>query len=85
VQKEDYFTQYGEVARQILVGLLEKYADEGVAVLEQAADGKKAQNLLKVAPFPQFGSPQQIAREFGGPQQYFAAVRHLSQRIYAVH
>jgi type I restriction enzyme R subunit len=84
VQKQDYFTEYGETARQVLQGLLDKYADEGSEVLEQAADRKQAHQLLKVDPFKEYGSPQQIARAFGGPQKYFSAVRELSQQIYAV-
>ena len=30
VKKRDYFTKYGELARQVLESLLDKYADEGV-------------------------------------------------------
>jgi type I restriction enzyme, R subunit len=84
VQKQDVFMEYGAAARQVLAGLLQKYADEGSEVLEQAADRRQAQQLLKVEPFTQAGSPVQIARAFGGRDKYFAAVRKLSRQLYQV-
>ncbi|MCP4401954.1 MAG: restriction endonuclease, partial [bacterium] len=84
VQKQDVFTQYGEIARQVLAGLLGKYADEGIEMLEEAAEPKKMAKMLRVRPFSQYGSPKQIVDAFGGRDNYLTAVRQLSQQIYQV-
>jgi type I restriction enzyme, R subunit len=55
VKKRNYFTKYGEQARRVLKALLQKYADEGVAPIEET-------QILTVAPFPQFGTPMEIVR-----------------------
>ena len=80
--RQGFVAEYSDVARQVLEGLLEKYADEGPSVLEQAADRRQAQQLLKVEPFKKYGSPVQIARAFGGRERFFTAVRELSKQIY---
>jgi type I restriction enzyme R subunit len=84
VQKQDVFTQYGEIARQVLTAMLDKYADEGIEVLEEAAEPKKMAKLLKVRPFSQYGSPKQIVDAFGGRDGFITAVRELSSYIYRV-
>ncbi len=84
VQKEDVFTQYGEIARQVLAGLLEKYADEGIEILEEAAEPKKMAKTLKIRPFSQYGSPKQIVDAFGGRDAYLTAVQKISKQIYQV-
>ena len=84
VQKEDVFTQYGEIARQVLAGLLEKYADNGIEILEEAAEPRQMAKMLKVRPFSQYGSPKQIVDAFGGRDAYLTAVQQLSQQIYTV-
>ncbi|MCP4420036.1 MAG: restriction endonuclease, partial [Chloroflexi bacterium] len=70
VQKQDVFTQYGEIARQVLAGLLGKYADEGIEIVEEAAEPKKMAKMLRVRPFSQYGSPKQIVDAFGGRDNY---------------
>jgi type I restriction enzyme R subunit len=84
VQKQDVFTQYGEIARQVLTAMLDKYADEGIEVLEEAAEPKKMAKLWKVRPFSQYGSPKQIVDAFGGRDGFITAVRELSSYIYRV-
>lgn len=84
VRKRDYFTQYGEVARKVLEGLLDKYADEGIARLEEAMDNKKFVDLLKTSPFADIGLPVQIVKEFGGKPNYLKAVKALEDWIYQV-
>lgn len=84
VEKQDVFTQYGEVARQVLAAMLAKYADEGIEVLEEAAEPKKMAKVLKVRPFSQFGSPMNIVKAFGGRDGFISAVRQLNQQIYTV-
>lgn len=76
VKKRDYFTTYGATARKVLEVLLDKYADEGVANIEQM-------EVLKVAPLDQFGSPVEIIKAFGGKTRYLAAVRELERCLYA--
>ena len=50
--------------------------------LEDALDNSRARTLLQLDPFNQIGTPMEIARAFGGPQQYLQAVRQLEREIY---
>ena len=77
VKKRNYFTKYGERARNILERLLDKYADEGIENIE-------SMQVLKLQPINQFGSPVEIVNQFGGKAQYLQAVRELEQEIYRV-
>jgi len=76
VKKRNYFTQYGETARNVLNALLDKYADEGIQHIEDIG-------ILHVNPFSQFGSPMQIINDFGGTPKYKEAVKELEQVLYA--
>ena len=76
VKKRNYFTRYGEQARRVLDALLEKYADEGVAPIEEP-------QILTVAPFTELGTPMEIVRAFGGPDQYQQALKELEQALYS--
>ena len=76
VKKRDYFTKYGELARQVLESLLDKYADEGVGQIEET-------QVLTVAPFTQFGTPLEIVRGFGGTDKYQEAIRELKRSLYS--
>lgn len=71
------FTQYGPLARKVIDALLDKYADEGVATLE-------SDDVLKLQPFTDMGSPVELVRSFGGRPQYLAAVQSLERELYAV-
>ncbi|WP_281184757.1 EcoAI/FtnUII family type I restriction enzme subunit R [Trichlorobacter lovleyi] len=75
VRKRNYFTKYGEQARRVLEALLDKYADEGIIHIEEP-------QILSVTPFPQFGTPIEIIRNFGGIDGYQNAVRELEQQLY---
>jgi len=75
VKKRDYFTKYGEKARNVLEALLDKYADEGIENIEDM-------KILQVNPLDQFGSPLEIVKLFGGKQQYLKALIELEQEIY---
>ena len=75
VKKRDYFTQYGEQARKVLEALLDKYADEGIANIEDM-------KILQVSPLDQFGSPVEIVELFGGKVRYLKALAELEQAIY---
>lgn len=76
VKKQDYFTKYGDRARRVLEALLDKYADEGVAQIEET-------QILTVAPFTQFGTPIEIVRAFGGTDKYQQAICDLKQSLYS--
>nr|WP_319495231.1 DEAD/DEAH box helicase family protein [uncultured Desulfobacter sp.] len=76
VKKRNYFTRYGEQARRVLDALLDKYADEGVAQIEET-------QILTIAPFTQFGTPLEIIRLFGGLDQYRQAINELEQALYS--
>jgi type I restriction enzyme R subunit len=76
VKKRNYFTKYGEQARIVLEALLDKYADEGVAHIEET-------QILTIAPFTELGTPMEIIRTFGGLDQYQQAVNELEQALYS--
>lgn len=76
VKKRNYFTKYGDTAQQVLNNLLDKYADGGVAEVENIT-------VLKVAPFNEIGSMKEIINNgFGGKLQYLEAVNELEAAIY---
>ncbi|MFZ4522284.1 MAG: EcoAI/FtnUII family type I restriction enzme subunit R [Bacteroidales bacterium] len=75
VRKRDFFTKYGEQARQVLEKLLEKYADEGVTDIESL-------EVLKVKPFTDFGSPMEIVNTFGSKKGYLESVQELEHELY---
>lgn len=75
VKKRNYFTKYGEQARRVLEALLDKYADQGVAHIEET-------QILTIAPFTEFGTPMEIIGTFGGLDQYQKAVLELEQALY---
>ncbi len=74
MKKRNYFTKYGEQARQVLEALLDKYADEGIENIENI-------KILNVKPFTEFGSSVEIVRQFGGKQNYLQAVKELQQEL----
>jgi len=75
VRKSNYFTQYGDKARAVLDALLEKYADHGLAPIEEP-------QILTLDPFSDMGTPMEIVREFGGPQAYHQAIHALEKELY---
>lgn len=75
VKKRHYFAKYGEQAQKVLEALLEKYADEGVAAIEET-------QILAIAPFNRLGTPIELVRAFGGKTQYEQAVDELERELY---
>jgi type I restriction enzyme R subunit len=75
VKKRGYLHKYSEVCIEILEALLDKYADIGISEIETT-------QILSNEPFNQFGSPQKIARLFGGRTAYLQAVRELEEALY---
>ncbi len=76
VRKRDCFTKFGDQARAVLNALLDKYADAGVAVLED-------RKVLRNDPLTQFGTPVEIVSIFGGKEQFDAALRELEAELYS--
>ena len=76
VRKRDYLSQYEGVAREVLSALLDKYATNGIANLEEIA-------ILRIDPFRTIAEMTKILEAFGGKDKYLAAVRQLQQQIYA--
>jgi type I restriction enzyme R subunit len=75
VRKRDCFTKFGDQARAVLNALLDKYADAGVAVLED-------RKVLRNDPLTQFGTPVEIVDFFGGKVQFDTALRELETELY---
>ncbi|MDQ8181000.1 DEAD/DEAH box helicase family protein [Pelagicoccus sp. SDUM812005] len=75
VRKRDYFTRYGELARSVLDGLLDKYADEGLSDLEDPA-------VITLRPINTLGTAPEIIKAFGGKNGYDEAVHTLATALY---
>ncbi len=76
VRKRDVFTKYGAQARAVLDALLDKYASEGLAPIEDMS-------VLRVQPFSGLGTPVQLVGHFGGKEGYERAVRELETALYS--
>jgi type I restriction enzyme R subunit len=74
-QRKDFFDKHGPKARQILNDLLDKYADHGDAQFE-------IEEVFGVDPLAKHGTFDEIAREFGGPENLGKAVRDLQNLLY---
>lgn len=75
VRKQNYFTQYGSQAQAVLEALLDKYANEGIASIEDT-------KVLRIQPFPDLGTPLELVRAFGGRDEYESALRELEAALY---
>jgi len=76
VKKRNYFTQYGDQARQVLETLLEKYADTGIENIEDI-------KILTLDPFKNMGTASELVSAFGGKPAYLAALYELEKQLYA--
>lgn len=75
VKKRDYFTRYGDLAREVISALLDKYADTGTFDLESRA-------ILTMDPLNKLGTAKEIIHAFGGPADYDAAIHALTEELY---
>ncbi|HAK77188.1 MAG TPA: restriction endonuclease, partial [Runella sp.] len=75
VKKRNYFTKYGQQARQVLEALLEKYADQGIENIENI-------QILTIPPFNEFGTVTEIIKAFGSRIEYEKAVKELENELY---
>lgn len=78
VKKRNYFTKYGDQARNVLEALLDKYADEGIENIE-------SMEVLQVKPLSDFGSTLEIVNGiFGSREKYLFAIKDLENELYKV-
>jgi type I restriction enzyme R subunit len=75
VQKDAYFSKFGEKARKVVDALLDKYQDEGIENLENP-------EVLKVSPINKIGRPLEIMKLFGGKEGYKKMIKDIEQRLY---
>jgi len=76
VKKRNYFTKYGDEARQVLNTLLEKYADKGINEIEGT-------NILNLPEMKKIGTPVEIINEiFGGKDKYEKAIKDLELELF---
>jgi type I restriction enzyme R subunit len=75
VRKRDIFARYGPQAQTVLNALLDKYADAGIASVE---DGQ----ILRLKPLSDLGTPVELVRSFGGKDQFDQAIRELEMALY---
>jgi type I restriction enzyme R subunit len=77
VRRRSYFSKYGEQARAVLEGLLDKYAEHGIADIEDAA-------ILELPPFDEIGTKMQIRRDiFGSTAAFSHALTELEAALYS--
>ena len=77
VKKRNYFAKYGDQARKVIDGLLDKYVQDGVVSIEDTA-------VLKLKPLSDMGSPVELVRAFGKRKDYENAVKELEQELYKI-
>lgn len=77
VKKQDFFTKYSGVAKEILEVLLDKYMNLGIYQIE-------SMKILSLDPLKKYGTPAKIVGYFGGKNAYLNALRSLENAIYEV-
>ena len=75
VKKQDFFSRYNGVAKDVLEALLDKYMNKGITEITTT-------EVLRLDPFMKLGKPSKIASYFGGREGYKHAVEELQNAIY---
>ena len=75
VKKQDYFGEYGDLARKVINSLLDKYADDGLLDLENPA-------IITLDPINKLGTAPEIVNAFGGMPSFDKAIRELTTHLY---
>jgi type I restriction enzyme R subunit len=76
LRQSDYFSRYGEQAREVIDAILDKYATDGVATIEDTS-------VLKLPPISHLGSVKELVKPFGGTRDGFLqAIRELEAELY---
>lgn len=76
VEESAFFNQFAAKAREVLTLLLDKYTDYGETQFA-------LRDMLRVDPFTQYGTINEIARLFGGAEKLKSAVDELQNLLYA--
>jgi len=77
VKKRDYLNKYEGVAREVLEGLLDKYATDGITNLEETS-------VLKLEPFNIHGRPSRIIKDnFTDVNNFKQTLKELRKELYA--
>lgn len=74
-RQSDYFTQFEGQARAVLDALLDKYADSGVATIEDT-------KVLQLAPLSHIGTPVELMKLFGNKADYQRTLKTLEETLY---
>lgn len=77
VKKRGYLNKYDGIAKDVLNGLLEKYASEGIENIENIT-------IFKNEPFRQFGNAVTISNAFGGKERLLNVMLDLHKELYAI-
>lgn len=77
VRKRNYFGKYSETAQKIILGLLEKYEQEGVTAIED-------KGVVKIKPLNEIGLPIEIIKAFGKSQDFENAIKELENELYNI-
>lgn len=77
VRKRNYFAKYGELARQVIQKLLDKYEEQGMMAIEKGS-------VLKVKPLNELGMPVELVNSFGGRRDFEKAIQELREEIYKI-
>lgn len=75
VKKQDFFSRYNGIAKEVLEALLDKYMNKGITEITTT-------EVLRLDPFMKLGKPSKIASYFGGKDGYKHAVEELQNAIY---
>ncbi|MBQ4122596.1 DEAD/DEAH box helicase family protein [bacterium] len=75
VKKRNYFGKYSEKARAILNILIDKFAEDGIVEIEN-------RQVLNLPIFKTYGTISEIMREFGGKDNYEAAIKELETELF---
>ena len=75
VKKRDYLNKYEGIARQVLEGLLDKYASNGISDLESI-------KILQNDPFRRIAGTKSILKEFGGQDNFLQEMHNLQKELY---
>jgi type I restriction enzyme R subunit len=75
-KKANFFNTFTPAAREILVTLLEKYADYGIGEFDHLP------RVLQVSPFDRYGSTYEIYQLFGGAEKLLQVLDEMQKFLY---
>lgn len=75
VRRQDFFSKYNGVAKEVLEALLDQYMNHGISEITST-------EVLRLEPFIKLGKPSKIASYFGGKEGYLFTVEELQDAIY---